>query len=150
MALPLSAADSAWVTSLPEAKARAKTENKLVFVNFTGLDWCVPCKQMEADIYTKPEFLDYAKKNLVLVQLDFLPIKKQPDELVKANSALQEEYKVEVFPTTFLITPDGKTLWEKRGYLKGGPAAMIAELEKAKTAKSAPPATNAVTLPARN
>ena len=143
-ACQLSADESAWVTSVPEAKAQAKKENKLVLINFTGLDWCVPCKEMEKETYTKPEFLDYAKKNLVLVQLDFLPIKKQSDDLVKANTELQHEFNVEVFPTTFLINPDGKILWNKRGYLKGGPTAMIGELEGAKAA------TKSVSTPTNN
>jgi len=150
LAFQVSAADSAWVTSLPDAKAQAKKENKLILLNFTGLDWCIPCKQMEADIYTKPEFLAYAQTNLVLVQLDFLPIKKQPEDLFKANTALQEEYGVQVFPTVIMVNSDGKPLWAKKGYLKGGPAAMIAELEKAKNAPMTTPTTNTVTPPARN
>src|SRR6478609_8211905 len=44
---------------------------KLVLLNFTGSDWCGYCKHMQAEIFSKPQFQDYAAKNLVLVELDF-------------------------------------------------------------------------------
>ena len=61
-------------------------------MDFTGSDWCPWCIKLDKDIFSKPEFADYAKTNLVLVQLDFPNQKPQSDDLKKANAALQAKY----------------------------------------------------------
>jgi thioredoxin-related protein len=132
MALSLQAGNLAWLTSLPDAQAQAKKENKLVFIDVTGSDWCVFCKELDQDVFQKPQFQDYAKTNLVLVQIDFPAGIKQPPELEAANQALTNRFAVEGFPTILALSPEGKVLWKQAGYLDGGPRAMIAQLEKAK------------------
>jgi thioredoxin-related protein len=134
MAGSLMAADAPWLTSVPEAQALAKKENKLVLMDFTGSDWCSWCKKLDAEVFNKTEFAEYARKNLVLVQVDFPNSKPQPPELQKANSALQSKYSVNGYPTLVVIKPDGTVVWRQEGYLEGGPPAVIAQLEKAKKA----------------
>src|SRR5271168_4409391 len=131
MAGNLAAEDAQWLTSVPDAQAQAKKENKLVLMDFTGSDWCSWCKKLDAEVFSKPEFADYAKKNLVLVQVDFPNNKEQSADLKKANQALQEKYKVNGFPTLIVVNADGKVVWQQVGCLAGGPPAVIAELEKA-------------------
>ena len=128
----LFAADSAWITSVPDAKVKAEKEQKLVLLDFTGSDWCGWCKKLDAETFSKPEFVEYAKKNLVLVEVDFPNTKPQSDELKAANKDLKDKYDVTGFPTLVLLRPDGTLLWKQVGYLQGGPAAMIAKLDKAK------------------
>ena len=120
MAGQLLAADAQWLTSVPDAMAQAKKENKLVLLDFTGSDWCPPCKLMDADIFSKSEFTDYAKKNVVLVLVDFPEKNTQLAELKDANDALQNKYEVEGFPTLIVLMPDGKIVWKHMGYLEGG------------------------------
>jgi thiol:disulfide interchange protein len=131
-ALTLRAGDLNWLTSLPDAETQAKTEKKLVFVNVTGSDWCLSCRLMELDVFKKQEFIDYAKTNLVLVQIDFPLGIKQTPELEAANNALTNKFGVIGLPTYLALNPDGKELWRQLGYLDGGPRAMIAQLKKAK------------------
>ena len=126
------AADSTWLTSVPQASAQAKKENKLVLLDFTGSDWCGWCKKLDAETFSKTEFADYAKKNLVLVEVDFPRSKEQAADLKAANQALQSKYHVEGFPTLVALKPDGTVVWQQEGYLEGGPAAMIAKLDEAK------------------
>jgi thioredoxin-related protein len=132
----LAFADTSWLTSLPAAQAQAKKENKLVFMDFTGSDWCGWCKKLDAEVFTKPEFMAYAKKNLVLVQVDFPAQKEQSADLKAANKALQSKYNVNGFPTLVVIKPDGTIVWQQVGYMEGGPAAVIAALDKAKVSGS--------------
>jgi thioredoxin-related protein len=132
MAGPLLADDAKWLTSVPEAQALAKKENKLVLMDFTGSDWCSWCKKLDAEIFNKPEFAEYARKNLVLVQLDYPNSKPQSAELKSANNALQTKYKIEGFPTLIVIKPDGTVVWQQVGYLQGGPPALISAVDKAK------------------
>ncbi|MBI4904624.1 MAG: thioredoxin family protein [Acidobacteria bacterium] len=51
----------------PEALAKAKQENKLLFVNFTG-HTCTNCKWMKSNMFPKPEVMAELKK-FVLVEL---------------------------------------------------------------------------------
>jgi thioredoxin-related protein len=128
----LLAADAPWLTSVPDATAQAKKENKLVLLDFTGSDWCGWCKKLDAETFSKSDFTDYARKNLVLVEVDFPAQKQQSAELKAANKALQEKYSVNGYPTLVVLKPDGTVLWKQVGYLAGGPEAMIAKLDEAK------------------
>jgi uncharacterized protein YyaL (SSP411 family) len=131
-AATLMAADATWLTSVPDAKAEAAKANKLVLLDFTGSDWCGWCKKLDAETFSKPEFAQYAAKNLVLVEVDFPAKKPQSAELQAANQALQKKYNVTGYPTLVVMKPDGAVVWTRTGYLAGGPAALIAELDKAK------------------
>ncbi len=58
----------AWMKDqYPEALAKAKQENKLLFVNFTG-HTCTNCKWMKSNMFPKPEVMAEMKK-FVLVEL---------------------------------------------------------------------------------
>jgi thiol-disulfide isomerase/thioredoxin len=60
-----------WFLSLEKAEEIASKEHKPIFVNFTGSDWCVWCKKLYNEVFSKPEFIEYAKENLVLLRFDF-------------------------------------------------------------------------------
>jgi thioredoxin-related protein len=127
--LQVSAAELEWMTDLPKAQAKAKEEKKMVMMDFTGSDWCGWCIKLDKEVFSTPEFAEYAKKNLVLVEVDFPTKKKQSAELKKANDALQKKYKIEGYPTIIVLNGEGKKIGEL-GYMKGGPKAFTAELEK--------------------
>ena len=132
MTFQLPAADLTWLTSVPDAQAQAKKESKLVFLDFTGSDWCSWCKKLDDEVFSKKEFSDYAKLNLVLVQVDFPAQKKLAADLVKANDALKTKYKITGYPTLIVLKSDGTVVWNQVGYMEGGPAAVIAKLNEAK------------------
>jgi len=120
-----------WMTDLPKAQAQAKTEHKMVLMDFTGSDWCPWCIKLNKEIFSKPEFTEYAKKNLVAVEVDFPRRKEQSAELKKANQKLQQQYKIEGYPTVIVLNSEGKQVGQL-GYQAGGPKAFIEELEKLK------------------
>src|SRR5260221_10642471 len=74
-----------WLTDLPKAQAKAKSEKKLVVLDFTGSDWCGWCIKLHKEVFSKPDFAKYAKDNLILVEVDFPRQKQQTEELKKAN-----------------------------------------------------------------
>src|SRR6266478_8103305 len=94
IALRLAAAEGEWLIDLAKAQAQAKTEKKMVFMDFTGSDWCPPCKALHKNVLSSEAFADYAKKNLVLVDVDFPRQKTLTEELKKANEKLSERFKV--------------------------------------------------------
>ena len=126
------AAELEWLTDLPQAQAKAKTEKKMVLLDFTGSDWCIWCVRLKEEIFSKPEFTEYVKKNLVLVEVDFPRKKQMSEQQKKANRALADEYGVKGYPTLIVLDGDGKKAGEL-GYMRGGPKPFIAELEKLKS-----------------
>jgi thioredoxin-related protein len=85
---------------------------------------------MQAEIFSKAQFQDYAAKNLVLVELDFPRFKPQSDALRKQNMKLASDYDIQAFPTLIVLSPEGKPVANIMGYVEGGPDPLIAALEK--------------------
>jgi thioredoxin-related protein len=130
LAVQVNAAE--WLTDLPKALEKAKAEKKLVLMEFTGSDWCPPCKALHKNVMTSPAFEAYAATNLVLVELDFPHKKEQSDELKKSNAALAEKYKVEGYPTVIVLDENGKELSKDVGYGGEKPEQIIEKLSKLK------------------
>jgi thioredoxin-related protein len=123
---------SAWLTDLPKAQAKAKADNKMVFMLFTGSDWCPACMIFDKQILQTSEFNDYAAKNLILVMVDFPNKTPQNDELKKSNDLLNKTYAVDAFPTTIILNHEGKEIDRQVGYAPVSPKAYINGLEKLK------------------
>ena len=118
--------------NLNNALAQAKAENKLVFMDFTGSDWCPPCIEMHDKIFSKPEFQAYANSNLVFLTVDF-PFKYHlPDAVNATNDFLSEKFDVEGFPVFVALNGDGKEVWRSVGPVDGGPKELISMLNDAK------------------
>lgn len=124
------AAESGWLTDFEAAKKQAKEENKPILINFTGTDWCGWCIRIEKEVFSKDEFKAYAKENLVLMEVDFPEKKKQTDEVKAQNKKLDKEFKIEGYPTIFLIDAEGKKLSEDIGYREGGAQAYVDHLKE--------------------
>jgi thioredoxin-related protein len=121
-----------WQTDYDQALATAKSAKKYVLLDFTGSDWCGPCIEMKKVVFSKPAFLNYAQKNLILVEIDFPMRKKLPEKITKQNEHLLHQYGVDNggFPTVVLLSPDGKLLGQLDGYAGEQPADIIAWIEK--------------------
>lgn len=124
------AAESGWLTDYEAAKKQAAEQNKPILINFTGTDWCGWCIKIEKEIFSKDEFKAYAKENLILMEVDFPEKKKQSDEVKAQNKKLDEEFKIEGYPTIFLLDAEGKKLSEDIGYREGGAKAYVDHLKE--------------------
>ena len=60
-------AESAWLNDYKKAQEEAKANNKLLLLNFTGSDWCGWCIKFDKEVWSQPQFKDYARDNLVLL-----------------------------------------------------------------------------------
>lgn len=120
-----------WPTDYAKALETAKRENKRVLLDFTGSDWCGPCIQLQKRAFSRPEFIDYAEKNLILVEIDYPQRKKQSPDLVKQNERLAQQYGIEEkgYPTLVLLDPAGKIVREMNGYDGENAADIIAWIE---------------------
>jgi protein disulfide-isomerase len=122
-------AAAGWSDDYEKALATAKSEKKLVLLDFTGSDWCGWCIMLDKEVFSKPEFKEYATKNLVLLELDFPRKKQMPPEITAQNEKLAMKYGIQGFPTVVVFDSSGKPLGAL-GYQAGGPQAFIAQLEK--------------------
>ena len=127
----LALAKDGWSEEYDKALAQAKADKKLVLLDFTGSDWCGWCIKLDKEVFSKPEFEEYAKKNLVLLEADYPQSKEQTKELKAQNEKLQKQYKIEGYPTVIVLNSEGKKVGELP-YMEGGPKAFIAALEKLK------------------
>lgn len=135
-----------WLTDLPKAKAQAKAEGKSILLFFHGSDWCPPCVQMQRQVIASPEFAQYARQSLVLVDVDFPEKTRQSDELRRTNLALKTKFNLnpewgEGFPTLVLLNEAGETVFQETGYAGGGPAEVLAALRR-HTAPASPGANS--------
>ena len=124
------AAEEGWLTDLSKAQAEAKADHKMVLMDFNGSDWCPPCKALRKNVLSSLEFIDYAKKNLVLVDVDFPRHKELPKNQKEANESLAQKFGVDSFPTVVVLNSEGKELKKSVGYDGQSAKQFIAELQK--------------------
>ncbi len=91
---------------LEKAAQIAKEENKLIFMNFSGSDWCRSCIILKKSILDTPEFKSFANNKLILLDIDFPRKKKNrlSKEETQYNEKLAEKYNKEgQFPTIIIL-----------------------------------------------
>ena len=121
--------------NLGEALAKAKAEGKLVYVCFSGSDWCGWCIKLEREVLSKSEFIDGVKNDFVLVYLDSPRNKSLLSEYAKkANKGLAKKYGIRGYPTALILDGEGNTVG-KTGYRKGGAEAYVKHLMKYRTTR---------------
>jgi len=132
------AQEAQWLQNFEDAKAKAKTDGKDLLVDFTGSDWCVWCKRLDAEVFAEKAFQDGITKGYVLLKLDFPHDESLVTEAIKKqNAQLQSDYKIQGFPTILLMDPAGRP-YAQTGYKQGGAAPYLehlADLQKAKAAR---------------
>ena len=120
-----------WTMDFPAAAKLAKEKDLPMLLNFTGSDWCGWCKIMDGNVYAKPEWSEFAAKQILLVTLDFPKDKSiVPERFVAQNNELKDKFGIGGYPTYIILESDGET---KIGQLGAGkektPASFIKELE---------------------
>ena len=96
-------AKAGWLVDLDEAYAISSKSGKPILANFTGSDWCGWCKKLDADVFSKPEFKEWAQKNVVLLELDFPRFKQIPQKNQNQNAAMQQALQIRGYPTVYVI-----------------------------------------------
>lgn len=123
------AKDGIWTDDMDAALKQAKSENKQVLIDFTGSDWCGWCIKLDNEVFDKPEFVEQAPKEYVLVKLDFPQNKKLPEAIETQNKKWAANLGVQGFPTVVLLDSEGKP-YAQTGYQAGGPEKYLASLKK--------------------
>lgn len=117
---------------LAKALVAADAGKQMLLVEFTGSDWCPPCKRLRSGILETEEFAEYLKeRNLRFVELDFPRAKgKVSKEIMKEREAIMNRYNVGGFPTVLIIDSDGSPYGRIVGIEKT-PAAYLKRVSEA-------------------
>ncbi|PKP05729.1 MAG: hypothetical protein CVU10_10290 [Bacteroidetes bacterium HGW-Bacteroidetes-5] len=105
--------------TLNEAIAKAKAENKFVFID-SYTDWCGPCKMMDKEIYPMKEMGDYFNPK-------FISLKLNAEKGVE-GPAVKEKFGIKAYPTFVILDGDGKLLHMFAGGVLG--LAFIDKIEE--------------------
>jgi protein disulfide-isomerase len=97
-------AELQWHEKLAEAQVISKKTNKPIFAFFTVSDWCGWCHRLQATVFAKPEFKQWANENVVLLELDFPRRKKLPADIAQQNNELKAFFKPRGYPTIWIFT----------------------------------------------
>ena len=134
----LSAQDKSpvWETDMLIAVDRAIKENKPLFLFFTGSDWCGWCRRLHSEVFSKPQFQAWAKKNVILVELDFPRFKQVEPRIQQQNQEIAQMFEIRGYPSVWFVTAsknDSQVSFGKlgsTGYVAGGPDIWINEANK--------------------
>ncbi len=129
-----STAKADWGSDIEKAKKEAASSGKMILLNFSGSDWCIPCIKMKKAIFENAAFTNYAVSNLVLVRADFPRSKKNKltKEQKKNNESLAATYnKKGAFPFTVLIDAKGNIVKTWDGLPDTTPEIFVEQVKKA-------------------
>lgn len=111
---------------LADALAKAKKENKAVMVIFSGLEWCPPCQMFDRYIIKSEQFKNFAKANLVMLEVDTKRTRKtvvsmdgkdfpQNATYIADVDTLQNKYPHRGVPYAVVVKSDGTLVYEQLG-----------------------------------
>ncbi|MDZ4121088.1 MAG: thioredoxin family protein [Candidatus Cloacimonadaceae bacterium] len=118
-----------WITDYASAVKFANELKRPIFINFTGSDWCSWCIRLDKEVFSQPEFNNYAKESLILLKLDFPRSLPQSAELKTQNQSLQSKYGVRGYPTIVLIDHNEKEIG-RTGYQQGGAVKYVSHIKE--------------------
>lgn len=96
-------------TTLEQASAKAKAENKLIFLDcFTT--WCGPCKKMARDVFPQEQVGAFMNPRFVNLKIDMES---------EYGAPLAKQLQIQAFPTFVIFNADAKEI----GRFLGGSAA---------------------------
>ena len=113
-----------WETNVKKAAELSNKTHKPMFLFFTGSDWCGWCLRLQKDVFKTPEFVEWAKKSVILVELDFPRKTPQSQEIMQQNNELQQAFGVQGYPTVWFANgtlKDGKVNFSQLGSKGYGP-----------------------------
>lgn len=126
------AQDLTWYDNIDKAMEVSKKSKKPLMLFFTGSDWCGWCIRLQKEVFKTPEFAQWAKDNVVLVELDFPRRKQLAPAIAQQNMELQRSFGIQGYPTVWFANAskkDGNTNFDqlgRTGYVAGGPTAWLA------------------------
>lgn len=114
-----------WETNFKKVTQLAAKEKKPILLFFHGSDWCPPCKLMQREVFSNPEFITFASKKILFLDVDFPSKIKLSETQLKHNKNIEQKFVIkngyeQGFPQVIMIDAKGKVLYQKKGYAGEG------------------------------
>ena len=106
-----------WHESYEEAMEASRQSGKPILADFTGTDWCPWCVKLKKDVFETAVFKEWARENVVLLELDYPKRSSQRPAIKKRNQQLKDKYQISTWPTVLFLDQNGEVLG-KLGYKK--------------------------------
>lgn len=131
-----------------DAQAKAKKENKMIMLVFSGVQWCPPCQMYDKYILKSSQFKSFAKSKLILIDIDMKrnreitvsvdgkeikPEKKESFD--KTISELNQKYPHRGVPYSVIIDDKGAIVFEQMGFPRKKPNQFVQNIKKKITPK---------------
>ena len=112
-----SVGEEGWLVDFAKAKTQSAKEGKPILMEFTGSDWCPPCKALHKNVLTSAVFKKQMPEKFILLKLDNPrdKSKQKPAEIAQYKK-LSSEYKVRGVPTVIIADAKGKEQHRQVGY----------------------------------
>lgn len=106
-----------WLVSFQAAKEQAAKEGKDILIEFTGSDWCPPCKALKSAVLDSDVFKEKAPEKFILLKVDNPRDKSmQTEEEKEQYPKMSAEFKVTGVPTIILADAQGRPYTKMVGY----------------------------------
>ena len=96
--------ENPWTNDLEKAKILANSEHKMILLNFSGSDWCIPCIKMKKDIFENQTFKEGLAQKLILMNADFPRLKK--NRLAKDDIIKNERFSINTRIVKFILNSE--------------------------------------------
>lgn len=85
---------------------KAETSGMPIFVDFSA-DWCLPCKQMDKNVFTNATLARQLNENFISYKVD---------ADTKEGQMLQTVYGISMLPTLLFLDNGGEMIYKEEGY----------------------------------
>lgn len=101
-----------------QVKQKAKQENKYIFLD-AYTTWCVPCRQMDRNVYTNDTVGAFMNDKFINVKMQFDKTEKDNEQIRREYAtadSIQKKYPLQGFPSFLFFDPNANLLYKKVGY----------------------------------
>ena len=114
-------------TTLEQASAKAKAENKLIFLD-CYTQWCGPCKKMTKDVFPQEKVGAYMNPKFVSIKIDMEGTYGAP---------LAKKLQIQAYPTFVIFNADAQEISRFLGYHAADDFIKVVEEKSADNASTA-------------
>lgn len=114
-------------TTLEQASAKAKAENKLIFLD-CYTQWCGPCKKMTRDVFPQEKVGAYMNPKFVSIKIDMEGTYGAP---------LAKKLQIQAYPTFVIFNADAQEISRFLGYHAADDFIKVVEEKSADNASTA-------------
>lgn len=119
---------SGWLDDFDDAVVKARKDAMPILVEFSESETSEDSQALQKEALKQSDFTKWAKKSVVLLNIDFPEKKFQNPKEKEKNAALKERFQVKDFPTLIVLDSAGEEVG-RLGYEQGSAKDLIARLE---------------------